>query len=87
MRELAVENGRLYETINVTENKLSEANLQRQQLIKKVHFLEEMAHDMQQMSDTNRKLKAELRLVAELESMLHLITEERDTLLNRRVLV
>lgn len=86
LRELTVENGRLHEVLNQTEDKLTEANLQRQQLIKKVHFLEEIGNDIQQMSDANRKLKNELRRVAELESMLNLITEERDALLKRRSL-
>jgi len=85
IRELSVENGRLHELLNQTEDKLSEANLQRQQLQKKVHFLEEINSDIQQMSDTNRKLKNELRRVGELESMLNLITEERDALLKRKV--
>ncbi len=84
MRELTVENSRLHEVLNQTEDKLSEANLQRQQLQKKVQFLEEINSDIQQMSDANRKLKNELRRVAELESMLNLITEERDALLKRR---
>lgn len=85
IRELSVENGRLHELLNQTEDKLAEANLQRQQLQKKVHFLEEINSDIQQMSDTNRKLKNELRRVGELESMLNLITEERDALLKRKV--
>ena len=85
IRELSVENGRLHELLNQTEDKLSEANLQRQQLQKKVHFLEEINSDIQQMSDTNRKLKNELRRVGELESMLNLITEERDALLKRKI--
>ena len=85
IRELSVENGRLHEQLNTTEDKLSEANLQRQQLLKKVQFLEEVNNDIQQMSDTNRKLKNELRRVGELESMLNLITEERDALLKRRI--
>jgi len=84
VRELSVENGRLHEMLNQTEDKLSEANFQRQQLQKKTQFLEEINSDMQQMSDANRKLKNELRRVAELESMLNLITEERDALLKRR---
>lgn len=84
IRELSVENGRMYELLNQTEDKLTEANLQRQQLMKKVQFLEEINNDIQQMSDANRKLKTELRRVAELESMLNLITEERDALLKRR---
>lgn len=85
IRDLSAENGRLHEVLNQTEDKLSEANLQRQQLQKKVIFLEEINNDIQQMSDANRKLKNELRRVAELESMLNLITEERDVLLKRRV--
>lgn len=85
IRELSVENGRLHELLNETEDKLSEANLQRQQLNKKVQFLEEINSDIQQMSDANRKLRSELRRVAELESMLNLITEERDTLLKRKI--
>ncbi|HYO21152.1 MAG TPA: hypothetical protein VER36_02025 [Flavisolibacter sp.] len=85
IRELSAENGRVHEMLNETEDKLSEANLQRQQLQKKVHFLEEINSDIQQMSDANRKLKNELRRVAELESMLNLITEERDALLNRKI--
>ena len=85
IRELSVENGRLHEMLNQTEDKLAEANLQRQQLNKKVQFLEEINSDIQQMSDANRKLRSELRRVAELESMLNLITEERDALLKRKV--
>ncbi len=83
-RELTLENGRLQELLNETEDKLSEANLQRQQLKKKVQFLEEINNDIQQMSEANRKLKNELRRVAELESMLNMITEERDALLHRK---
>ena len=83
-RELALENGRLHEVLNETEVKLSEANLQRQQLKRKVQFLEEINNDIHQMSEANRTLKNELRRVAELESMLNLITEERDALLYRK---
>ncbi len=84
VRELSLENGRLHEQLAETEDKLTQANLQRQQLFKKTKFLEEINNDIQQMSDANRKLKTELRRVAELESMLNLITEERDVLLKRR---
>lgn len=84
VRELSVDNGRLHEMLNQSEYKFSEANLQRQQLQKKNIFLEEINCDMQQMSDANRKMKTEIRRVAELESMLNLITEERDVLLKRR---
>lgn len=83
-RELELENGRLHNLLTETEDKLSEANLQRQQLKNQVQFLEQINNDIQQMSEANRKLKTELRRVGELESMLNLITEERDVLLHRR---
>lgn len=82
--ELSAENTRLHEQNSQTEDKLSEALLQRQQLMRKVQFLEEINNDIQQMTNANRKLKNELRRVTELESMLSLITEERDVLLRRR---
>lgn len=84
VRELSTETARLQEMLNETEDKLSEANLQRQQLMRKVQFMEEVNSDMKQMSETNRKLKSELHRVAELESMLHLMTEERNALLFRK---
>lgn len=84
IRELTVENARLYERLNGAENKLSDVGGQRQQLLKKVAYLEEMANDLQQISEANRRLKTEVRRVGELESMLDLITEERDLLLKRK---
>ena len=84
VRELSVENARLYDRLNSAEDKLVEGNRQRQQLQKKIAFLEEVASDMQQLSEAAHKLKTETRRTAELESMLDLITEERDALLKRR---
>lgn len=84
IRELSAENARLYELHHGAEEKVSAVVLQRQQLTKKVHFLEQINGDMQQMSDAARKLKTETRRVGELESMLDLITEERDALLKRK---
>lgn len=83
IQKLILENALLQEAVNETEDKLAEANGQRQQLIKRVRFLEEVNSDMQQMSDAARKLKTEVRRTAELESMLDLITEERDALLKQ----
>lgn len=74
------ENHNLQATLNKTEDKLSEANLQRQQLQKKVAYLEELNKDLQQMSDANKKLEGQLRRIGELESMLNLVAEERDKL-------
>lgn len=63
-----------------TEDKLSEANQQRQQLQKKVAYLEELTNDLQQMSEVNKKLESELKRIGELESMLNIVSEERDQL-------
>jgi DNA repair exonuclease SbcCD ATPase subunit len=77
VRELNLENQRLHEAFNELEDKLSEANLQRQQLVKKVQLLESLNADMMQMAEASRKLKSEMARVAELESMLHLMTAGR----------
>jgi chromosome segregation ATPase len=77
LRELSLENQRLHDSFSDLEDKLSEANLQRQQLMKKVQLLESLNADMLQMAESNRKLKTEIARVAELESMLQMISEER----------
>jgi chromosome segregation ATPase len=74
------ENQKMRMEMDVLEDKLAEANLQRQQLQKKVQFLEELSADMQNISDTNKKLQTELRRIGELESMLTMMAEERDLL-------
>lgn len=70
--------------INELEDKLAEANLQRQQLQKKVQFLTDLNNDMQNIADTNKKLQTELRRIGELESMLNIMAEERDFLLRKK---
>ena len=67
---------RLYET----EDKLREANFQRQQLQKRVSYLEELTADLQMVADANKKLEHQLRRIGELESMLTVVSEERDQL-------
>ncbi|HVF95872.1 MAG TPA: hypothetical protein VM871_01040 [Flavisolibacter sp.] len=84
IKDVTVENSRLHQLLNQTEDRLSEARLQRQQLTKKVDFLEQINADIREMTESNRKMRTELRRVAELESMLNLITEERDTLMMRK---
>lgn len=74
------ENHNLQAQLNKVEDKLSEANLQRQQLQKKVAYLEELNKDLQQMSETNKKLENQLKRLGELESKLNLVSEERDRL-------
>lgn len=66
-----------------TEEKLREANFQRQQLQKRVAYLEELNGDMQAVSDANKKLEVQLKRIGELESMLHVVAEERDQLMQR----
>lgn len=84
LEEVVSENQRLHEQLSVTEDKLDEANLQRQQLMKKLQLLENMNNDFQQMSESNKKLQNELRRIAELESMLSMVSDERDLLLKKR---
>lgn len=85
LQEVSKENQRLHSVLSETEDKLQESNLQRQQMTKKMQFLEEMNSDMKQVAETNRRLQNELRRIAELESMLNLITEERDELLKIKI--
>lgn len=84
MEETLAESQQLRHQLKETEEKLVEANRQRQQLHKKVQFLTDMNDDLHKMSDTNKKLQSELRRIGELESMLNMISEERDQLLKRR---
>lgn len=75
----------LHQQLAETEDKLSEANLQRVQAQKRVQLLENMNAELHQVSDANKKLKSELRRIAELESMLSLVSDERDLLLKKRL--
>jgi chromosome segregation ATPase len=84
LEEVMEENQNMKEEIHMLEDKLSEANFQRQQLQKKVQFLTDLNNDMQNISDTNKKLQTELRRIGELESMLNLMEEERDYLLKKK---
>jgi len=83
LEEIAAENQRLHHQLAETEDKLAEANFQRQQLQKKTQLVQEMNDDMQHMADANKKLQTELRRIGELESMLHTIEEERSHLYKR----
>ena len=83
LEEMISESQRLHSMLSTTEDKLAEANMQRQQLQKKVQFLQDMNNDMQHVTESNQKLQNELRRIGELESMLSMIAEERDRLLNK----
>lgn len=77
------ENKQLLEELTETEDKLKEANFQRQQLQKRVAYLEELNNDMQAVADANKKLENQLKRIGELESMLNVVAEERDQLMQR----
>lgn len=81
---LMEENQNLKEKLNDTEDKLSEANLERQQLIKKLQYLENMNNEVQRVSEANKKLQNDLRRIGELESLLSMVSGERDMLLKKR---
>src|SRR5688572_7299167 len=67
---LLEENQRLSRLLADTEDKLRESNFQRQQLQKKISFLEELNHELQQISEHNKKLESQLRRMSEIETML-----------------
>ena len=69
-----------FRELTESDEKLKEANFQRQQLQKKVTYLEELARDLQTMAEANKKLEGQIRRIGELESMLNMVAEERDEL-------
>ncbi|MBD0352000.1 MAG: hypothetical protein ICV51_12790 [Flavisolibacter sp.] len=81
--EAFTENQRLKKLLNETEDKLQEANLQRQQLTKKIRFLEEINSEFEDINEANKKLQTELRRLGELESKLSIMTEEKNILLGK----
>jgi chromosome segregation ATPase len=78
------ENRELKELLADAEDELKEANFQRQQLQKRVAFLEDMNSDMLEVTDTNKKLEGQLKRIGELESMLNIMAEEREQLEGHR---
>ncbi len=78
------ENRQLKMTLASVEEELRDAEFQRQQLQKRVLYLEELNTDMQVMVDANKKLESQLKRIGELESMLNVISEERDQLMQRK---
>lgn len=74
LRNLSLENGQLRDACHQLETKLSEAHLQQEQLMRKMHLLEGLNTDMLQMAEAARKLKNGMARAAELESMLQTIS-------------
>ena len=60
-----------------SEEKLRDANFQKQQLTKKVIFLEELANDLQQLSGHHKKLEGQLRRISEIESLLSRTAQDK----------
>jgi chromosome segregation ATPase len=83
LTEIGSNNQQLTAHLIEAEEKLREANFHRQQLQKRVAYLEELNSDMQAVSDANKKLEGQLKRIGELESMLHVVAEERDQLIEK----
>ncbi len=64
------ENQRLSRILADTEDKLKEANFQRQLYHKKMLFYEELNRDMQEASEQHKKMESQLRRISEMESFL-----------------
>lgn len=78
------ENRELRSNLEETEDKLKEANFQRQQLQKRVAYLEGVDSDLQTIAEVNKKLEGQMKKIGELESMLNIVAEERDILARRQ---
>ena len=72
LRQLALweDNQRLNRILSDTEDKLREANFQRQQLQKKMSFLEELNSDLQEVTEHNKKLESQLKRISEMEALM-----------------
>jgi hypothetical protein len=80
LQAMTAENQQLTLRLNEVEDKFREANFQRQQLQKRVGYLEELNNDLQVVADANKKLEHQLRRIGELESMLNVVSEENQFL-------
>jgi chromosome segregation ATPase len=80
VQTMTAENQQLTFRLNEIEDKFREANFQRQQLQKRVSYLEELNNDLQVVADANKKLEHQLRRIGELESMLNVVSEENQFL-------
>ncbi len=78
------QNNQLREELGDVQEKLNEANMQRQQLQKRVSYLEELNNDLQAVSEANKRLETQIRRIGELESMLNVISEERNQLIRKK---
>lgn len=72
------EHQRLARLLGDTEDKLRESNFQRQQLLKKINYLEELNTDLQQVAEHNKKLDIQLKRISEIETLLARLSGEKD---------
>jgi hypothetical protein len=84
LQAMIAENQQLTLQLNEVEDKFHEVHFQRQQLQKRVSYLEELNSDLQMVADANKKLEHQLKRIGELESMLNVVSEENQ-LLKRQV--
>jgi hypothetical protein len=78
------ENRQLKANLSETEEKLIESNFQRQQLQKKVVYLEGLNTDMQAVADAQKRLESQLKRIGELENMLNMVSEEKKEISNKK---
>ena len=81
---LSNENLQLRTQLTELQDKLRESNFQRQQLQKKIGYLEELNTDLQIVADANKKLEGQLKRIGELESMLNIVAEEKAEITRRQ---
>lgn len=75
----------LQTALDEAEEQLRDSNFQKQQLQKKVAYLEELNNDMQAVTEANKKLEGQMKRIGELESMLNMVAEERDELARKKL--
>jgi DNA repair exonuclease SbcCD ATPase subunit len=83
LNALSSENRELQALLAETEDKFKDAHFHRQQLQKRVAYLEELNNDLQAVSDANKRLESQIKRIGELESMLNVVAEERDKLMRK----
>jgi DNA repair exonuclease SbcCD ATPase subunit len=79
------ENQQLRTELLDMEAQLKESEFLRQQLQKRVVYLEELNRDFQLVAEANKNLESQIKRIGELESKLNLVMEERDELARRHL--
>ena len=85
LNNLTTENQHLHTQLTDTEEKLKESAHQNRQLQKKVLYLEELNKDFHMIAEANKKLEVQIKQIGELESMLNVVSEERDNISRKQM--